>query len=185
VWTTPDPIGVLGGVNLYGYAGNNPVNLTDLLGLTMSAGELGIGNPGSYGGENTGASMYGDTDRGDSYDNGNYYGVNGDVDGDGIAEKGEPYFDPVMATLMPLAETLAEAWNQTKDTYQGYFSEKELRERQSLYEPYLNQNSQQLGDVFQEYLNYPTSIGDIITLSFQNGGTQGTNECHGRGFERK
>ena len=33
MWTTPDPIGVLGGVNLYGYVSNNPVNKIDLLGL--------------------------------------------------------------------------------------------------------------------------------------------------------
>ena len=33
MWTTPDPIGVLGGVNLYGYVHNNPVNKIDLLGL--------------------------------------------------------------------------------------------------------------------------------------------------------
>ena len=50
VWSTADPIGILGGINLYTYAGNNPVNWKDLLGLTMSAGELGVGNPGSYGG---------------------------------------------------------------------------------------------------------------------------------------
>jgi hypothetical protein len=36
---------------------NNPVNFVDPLGL-VSAGQLGIGNPGSYGGENTCESMY-------------------------------------------------------------------------------------------------------------------------------
>ncbi len=39
VWITPDPIGILGGLNLYQYAGSNPVNLVDWLGL-VSAGEL-------------------------------------------------------------------------------------------------------------------------------------------------
>ncbi len=48
VWITPDPIGILGGLNLYQYAGSNPVNVVDWLGL-VSAGELGVGNPGSYG----------------------------------------------------------------------------------------------------------------------------------------
>ncbi|WP_136799360.1 RHS repeat-associated core domain-containing protein [Desulfosediminicola ganghwensis] len=33
VWTTKDPIGVFGGVNLYGYLGNDPVNWIDWLGL--------------------------------------------------------------------------------------------------------------------------------------------------------
>ena len=32
-WTTPDPIGILGGINLYRYLHNNPVNFRDLLGL--------------------------------------------------------------------------------------------------------------------------------------------------------
>jgi len=65
VWTTPDPIGILGGLNVYSYVENNPVNLIDSLGLfwgnddndSPSAGELGIGNPGSYGAENTKDSM--------------------------------------------------------------------------------------------------------------------------------
>ncbi|SDP85716.1 RHS repeat domain-containing protein [Desulforhopalus singaporensis] len=56
VWTTEDPIGIIGGNNLYSYTKNNRVNNYDILGL-VSAGELGLGNPGSYGGENTEDSM--------------------------------------------------------------------------------------------------------------------------------
>ncbi len=33
VWTTPDPIGIFGGLNLYGYVGNNPLGYRDILGL--------------------------------------------------------------------------------------------------------------------------------------------------------
>ncbi|WP_304511260.1 RHS repeat-associated core domain-containing protein [Desulfopila sp. IMCC35008] len=36
VWTTTDPIGVNGGINLYKYVENNPVNQKDLLGLKVT-----------------------------------------------------------------------------------------------------------------------------------------------------
>jgi hypothetical protein len=32
-WANPDPIGEVGGINLYGFVGNNPVNLVDPYGL--------------------------------------------------------------------------------------------------------------------------------------------------------
>ena len=35
-WQARDPIGIKGGINLYGYVGNNPVNLWDPLGLSPS-----------------------------------------------------------------------------------------------------------------------------------------------------
>jgi hypothetical protein len=57
---------------------NNPVNYVDWLGLVKSAGELGIGNPGSYGGENTHDSMYGSNRR----------GTGNDFDGDGSCGQG-------------------------------------------------------------------------------------------------
>jgi RHS repeat-associated protein len=38
----PDPIGMAGGMNLYGYVGNSPVNFTDSLGLAADGGGGGI-----------------------------------------------------------------------------------------------------------------------------------------------
>ncbi|HAF15738.1 MAG TPA: hypothetical protein DCK99_19005 [Blastocatellia bacterium] len=35
-WLSRDPIGEMGGINLYGYTGNNPVNFTDPSGLTWT-----------------------------------------------------------------------------------------------------------------------------------------------------
>lgn len=56
-WLNRDPLGEVGGVNLYAFVQNDPVNWVDPEGL-ISAGQLGIGNPGSYGGQNTNESMY-------------------------------------------------------------------------------------------------------------------------------
>ena len=56
-YITADPIGLDGGLNLFLYAGGDPMNWVDPWGL-VSAGQLGIGNPGSYGGSNTCESMY-------------------------------------------------------------------------------------------------------------------------------
>ncbi len=63
-----DPLGFDAGLNFYVYANGNPVNLVDPLGLIMSAGELGIGNPGSYGSYNTNDSMYGSNGTGTNND---------------------------------------------------------------------------------------------------------------------
>jgi hypothetical protein len=64
---------------------NDPVNWVDPWGL-ISAGQLGIGNPGSYGGENTCDSMYDDEDpRGDGY--------YGDPD---VPVVRDPFIDPAL-----------------------------------------------------------------------------------------
>ena len=45
MWTTPDPIGVLGGVNLYGYVQNNPVNLSTPVSTVLdAAGNIYVAN---------------------------------------------------------------------------------------------------------------------------------------------
>jgi RHS repeat-associated protein len=36
-WLSPDPIGIAGGINLYGYVDNDPVNATDSLGLAKDS----------------------------------------------------------------------------------------------------------------------------------------------------
>ena len=54
-WISKDPIGIAGGLNLYAFCGNNPVNFTDPFGL-LNAGQAGAaiadmagqGNPFSY-----------------------------------------------------------------------------------------------------------------------------------------
>lgn len=43
-WLSRDPIGEAGGLNLYGYVGNNPVNLVDPLGLLVEVYYEGIGS---------------------------------------------------------------------------------------------------------------------------------------------
>jgi len=44
---TQDPIGIAGRINLYGYVGNNPLNLIDPFGLRVEIGERAVG-PGSH-----------------------------------------------------------------------------------------------------------------------------------------
>ncbi|MBI1871267.1 MAG: RHS repeat-associated core domain-containing protein [Chlamydiae bacterium] len=41
VWLSPDPIGFSGGINLYSYVGNNPINATDPWGLLKEEGGFG------------------------------------------------------------------------------------------------------------------------------------------------
>lgn len=71
VWTTPDPISVFGGVNLYQYVGNNPVNYRDWLGLS----EISDVN-GGYA-DNGGKGYNGGVDN----DTGGELGDDGDSDG--------------------------------------------------------------------------------------------------------
>jgi len=54
---TPDPIGLAGGLNLYGYTANNPVNFIDPLGL------WGVGVGGAFGGFDISTTIY-NSDRG-------------------------------------------------------------------------------------------------------------------------
>ncbi|MFD2256218.1 RHS repeat-associated core domain-containing protein [Luteolibacter algae] len=37
-WLSPDPLGEAGGINLYGYVGNDPINMWDALGLCPGSG---------------------------------------------------------------------------------------------------------------------------------------------------
>ena len=49
-FTQQDPIGIAGGLNLYGFAGGDPINYQDPFGLCASAGGSGSGSSGGDGG---------------------------------------------------------------------------------------------------------------------------------------
>ncbi len=80
VWTTIDPIGILGGLNLYQYVKNNPLKWIDPLGLE-DADTIG-GMPGNFGGDK---DIDGDGTISDSEKEYNdyHYGGNGGNDDNG------------------------------------------------------------------------------------------------------
>ena len=47
LWLSRDPIGEAGGLNLYGYVGNNPINFRDPLGLDAAAAARALGELGT------------------------------------------------------------------------------------------------------------------------------------------
>ena len=50
IWPNPDPIGEKGGLNLYGFVYNTPVNAVDLFGLKdFRFGFYGLGPKGLFG----------------------------------------------------------------------------------------------------------------------------------------
>ena len=63
VWTAPDPIGILGGVNLYGYVGGNPVNKRDWWGLDESDDGTESSAGEGLGGGSVGVGVDGMADR--------------------------------------------------------------------------------------------------------------------------
>ncbi len=70
VWTTTDPIGILGGLNLYGYVQNNPLNYRDILGLGRDPDEDGYNDccgAGDSGSENANHGNDGNS-RNDDHD---------------------------------------------------------------------------------------------------------------------
>jgi len=52
-WLNEDPIGIAGGMNVYGFVGNSPIGLVDMYGLSWTASDLGHswGNSVAEGGE--------------------------------------------------------------------------------------------------------------------------------------
>ena len=55
MWLTPDPIGVLGGLNLYRYVNNNPSNWVDILGLHLGDYQNGPGENDEIGDSGNGS----------------------------------------------------------------------------------------------------------------------------------
>ncbi|HEV2691660.1 MAG TPA: RHS repeat-associated core domain-containing protein [Verrucomicrobiae bacterium] len=47
-WAQRDPIGELGGLNSYGFVGNNPLSHVDMLGLYFQIGPFGFGKPPTW-----------------------------------------------------------------------------------------------------------------------------------------
>ena len=60
-WTTRDPIGEAGGVNLYGFVGNDPVNWVDPLGLKTWMCEKPLDKLCEWGAECSGTKNFSDT----------------------------------------------------------------------------------------------------------------------------
>jgi RHS repeat-associated protein len=62
-WTTPDPSGEAGGVNLFQFVGNDPINATDplglFLGLAFDNGKSFFGNVGDYFGAGGSGALHG------------------------------------------------------------------------------------------------------------------------------
>jgi RHS repeat-associated protein len=82
-WLTPDPIGIGGGINLYRFVQNNPVNFVEWLGLYSSMGE-GYGGDLGGGDEVEGPGSHHDPTPGDLRDGG--YGWDANNGGWGFFE---------------------------------------------------------------------------------------------------
>ncbi len=91
-WLSRDPIGEDGGVNLYGYVGNDPVNLTDPLGLWY------LTNPATWGvGDYEGFNGGWDNYRAADFEQGAYAGLDGLI----------PFADPFSDRYDPCAKDTA------------------------------------------------------------------------------
>jgi RHS repeat-associated protein len=70
-WLSRDPIGEAGGINLYGYGGNSPINRTDPLGLYYALAPWTWFDGNGY--EGSGSNFY----RGSDFNEGAYAGLDG------------------------------------------------------------------------------------------------------------
>ncbi|SDP86669.1 RHS repeat-associated core domain-containing protein, partial [Desulforhopalus singaporensis] len=86
VWTSEDPIGIIGGNNLYSYVRNNPVNRVDSLGLFEDSGFDDMGDVDDFGEQ---------VDRADYSHPGTELGARErDVDDFGERQDRKDYVDP-------------------------------------------------------------------------------------------
>ena len=184
MWPTPDPIGIMGGINLYTYVGNNPVNRVDLLGLYAEKGDAAEadmsdqagGDYGDWGGDD-----WGDGDESDALDS--FYGYDSSAE-DGMPDSTENDSDGgFWADRVAYVESI---FDTIINVFVDFSSEEAMLERMDLYKPYLKSNVEQLADGHYFYKDIPTSTGDVLIIAFEleheYEDTKGTNDCHGQGF---
>jgi RHS repeat-associated protein len=98
-WLTADPIGIAGGINLYRFVSNNPVNYRDWLGLEPNEGEEGYDDMTNNG--------WGIDGEADDYGDPGYRGIEGnasDAEGWGLGVRGGilGFFDRLFGRKKPI-----------------------------------------------------------------------------------
>ncbi|WP_163341222.1 RHS repeat-associated core domain-containing protein [Desulfopila sp. IMCC35008] len=99
VWTTADPIGVIGGVNLYQYVNSNPINHADFLGLT--------------GGE--------ESEDNESNDTGDYDDAPSTSEEDTEEEEDKGFFGNLVDKLGDIKQQISNAVSTVGEAIKGFF----------------------------------------------------------------
>jgi RHS repeat-associated protein len=164
VWTTADPLGVAAGINLYIYVNNNPLNITDLLGL----------HTGGYGGPEQGDEMAsGDISDGPENTNDSHSNFYDDHNVFGYGQVG--YYGNIVGVI-----------NDTKidevieDIMDFFFPP--MEERKEMAKQFAAPRLKMMAEAYELQNALPTSIGGFLIDGFQRRSEGGTNQCHGRGW---